>query len=266
MSGINYREFLTVAKPEKSLTRPLKRKGGRSQGTISVRHRGGGAKRRYRMVDPAHQNFDRPGRVETIEYDPNRTAFIARVLYQNGRRTYILAPRGLKAGDEIVSSSKSSTLKLGNRMPLKLIPPGTRVHNVELNPGQGGKLARSAGGSAQVMAREGGFVHLQLPSSEIRRVPEDALASIGELSNPERGMIRKGKAGRNRWRGVRPTVRGSAMNPVDHPLGGGEGRAPAGLRRPKNLWGKVIRGVKTRKRNKPSDFFIIQRRIKKSRR
>lgn len=265
MSGINYRDVLTVAKPEKFLTRALRKKSGRSGGMISVRHRGGGAKRRYRMVDFAHQDFDRPARVETIEYDPNRTTFIARILYKNGKRAYVLAPRDLKVGDEIVSSAKRVPLKPGNRMPLKLIPSGTPIHNIELNPGQGGKLVRSAGGAAHPMAQEGKFVHVQLPSSEIRRIHEDALASIGELSNPEKAMITKGKAGRNRWRGIRPTVRGSAMNPVDHPLGGGEGRAPAGLRRPKNLWGKIIRGVKTRKRHKPSNVFVVSPRKKKPR-
>ncbi len=266
MSVVDYRGALSAAPPEKSLTGALRKKGGRSRGRISVRHRGGGAKRRYRFLDFARKDFDVNARVEAIEYDPNRTAFIAKIVYANGKRAYILAPQGLKVGDEVLSSTSSATIQAGNRMPLKFIPPGTSVHDVEINPFEGGKLARSAGGSAKVMARDAGFVHLELPSGEIRRVSENSFATIGELSNPERRMVVQGKAGRNRWRGIRPTVRGSAMNPVDHPLGGGEGRAPAGLRRPKNLWGKTIRGVKTRKRKKPSNVFIVERRKKKSRR
>jgi large subunit ribosomal protein L2 len=266
MSGINHRELLSGQRPLKKLTRRLKKTGGRNRsGTITVRHRGGGHKRRYRVVD-----FGRTGRrdiaarVETVEYDPSRSAFVARVVYETGERAYILAPQGLAVGDTIRASSRRLPIKPGNRMPLKEIPVGTFVYNVELEPGRGGSLARSAGSSAQVMAREGGFVNVRLPSSEVRRVVENAEATIGAVSNPEHRMVTIGKAGRNRWKGRRPTVRGSAMNPVDHPLGGGEGRAPAGLRRPKNRWGKGIRGVRTRKSKKRSNKFIVTRRKRKS--
>ena len=266
MTGIEYRKVLTVSKPFKSLTKSIKKTGGRGQGgRITVRHRGGGAKRRYRLIDFIQNNLDVKARVETIEYDPSRTAFIARIVYPTGRRAYILSPQELKVGDSVVSSQKQLPINPANRLPLKDIPVGAFVHNIELNPGEGGKLARSAGTSCEVIAKDGGFVHLTLPSSEIRKISETARASIGVLSNPENRMVVVGKAGRSRWLGIRPTVRGSAMNPVDHPLGGGEGRAPRGLKRPKNLWGKGIRGVKTRRKKKPSNIFIIQRRKKKLR-
>jgi len=266
MTGINYRELLSGDKPEKSLTKPIKKTGGRSRGQISVRHRGGGAKRRWRSVDFKRADFDILAKVETIEYDPSRTSFIAKILYKNGKRAYIIASQNMKVGDEVVSSQKRAPIKPGNRMPLKFLPSGTAVYNVELNPGQGGKLIRSAGSSAQVMAREAGFVHLKMPSSEVRRINENSLGTVGEISNPENRMVTIGKAGRNRWRGKRPTVRGTAMNPVDHPHGGGEGRAPVGLRRSKNLWGKGIRGVKTRKKRKPTNVFIVKKRKTKKRR
>ena len=267
MTGINYREFLSASKPLKKLTKPLKKTGGRGRsGRISVRHKGGGHKRRYRIVDFGMvARKDVVARVETIEYDPSRSAFIALLLYWNGERTYVLAPQELKVGDEVQASESRLPLKPGNRMPLKFIPVGTFVYNVELSPGRGGALVRAAGASAQVMAREGGRVNLRLPSTEVRQVPEMAAASVGMLSNAEHRMVTIGKAGRSRWKGIRPTVRGSAMNPVDHPLGGGEGRTSRGLKRPKNLWGKGIRGVKTRDKKKGSNIFIVSRRRSKKR-
>ncbi len=266
MSGIEYRKFLSKkAKPLKKLVIKLKKKGGRNnQGRITTRHRGGGHKRRYRLVDFKREEKAK-GKIESVEYDASRTAFIARVLYQNGKRSYILAPQDLKVGDEVLSSNEKAPIKPGNRLPLKNIPLSTFVYNIELNPGEGGKIARSAGSSAQVAAKEGGFVNLVLPSGEVRKVLEKSLASVGVLSNSENRMVRVGKAGRSRWKGKRPTVRGSAMNPVDHPFGGGEGRAPAGMKRPKNKWGKGIRGVKTRKNKKASDKFIIKKRKKRKR-
>lgn len=266
MTGINFREFLTTSKPLKKLTKPIKKTGGRGRsGRITVRHRGGGHKRRYRLVDFKRKDFNISARVETIEYDPSRSAFIARIVYENGKRSYILAPQSLAVGDSIVSSDKGVKIKTGNRMPLKEIPVGSFVYNIELRPGEGGRLARSAGSSAQLSAKEGGFVNLTLPSSEVRKIIDRAAASIGVLSNPENRMVVIGKAGRNRWLGIRPTVRGSAMNPVDHPMGGGEGKAPAGMKRPKNKWGKGIRGVKTRNKKKASSKFIIRPRKKKKR-
>lgn len=264
MKSTDYRNQTTTSSPEKKLTKSLKKSGGRgSSGRITVRHRGGGHKRRYRDVDFKRTDFGISAKVETIEYDPSRTAFIARVVYENGKRSYILAPQKLAVGEKVQSSKERISLRPGNRMPLKVMPVGTSVYNIELNPGRGGVMVRSAGASAQVLAREGGLVTLQLPSTEIRKVPEDSLATVGRLSNAEKRMENVGKAGRNRWKGKRPTVRGSAMNPVDHPHGGGEGRAPVGLRRSKNKWGKGFRGVKTRKNNKSSDKFIVRRRKKK---
>lgn len=266
MTGINFREFLTTSKPLKKLTKAIKRTGGRgNSGRITVRHIGGGHKRRYRLVDFRRKDFDIPAKVEEIEYDPSRTAFIARIVYKNGKRSYILASQNLKVGDEVISSEGGLTLKPANRMPLKEIPVGTFIYNIELHPGQGGKISRSAGSSAQLMAKEGKYANLLLPSSEVRKILSSALASVGVLSNPENKMINIGKAGRNRWLGIRPTVRGSAMNPVDHPLGGGEGKAPAGMKRPKNKWGKGIRGVKTRNKKNTSNKFIIRKRKKKRR-
>jgi len=240
-----------------------KSKAGRSRGRITVRHQGGGHKKKYRIIDFKMEKRSIPAKIVSIEYDPNRSAFIALVVYRDGEKRYILAPSELKVNDEIICEEKAA-LKPGNRMMLKNIPVGTFVHNVELVPGNGGKIARSAGNSVQVMAVEGGRIQLALPSSERRIVPENAMASIGALSNPEHTFENLGKAGRMRWRGVRPRVRGSAMNPCDHPHGGGEGRAPIGLRRgPKTPWGKQAYGVKTRKRFKYSDKFIISRRQNK---
>jgi large subunit ribosomal protein L2 len=261
MTGIDY-SVLTKKEPEKKLTRKLFRKAGRGyKGRITVRHKGGGHKRKYRLID--FKQTDKMGqsaKVTAIEYDPNRTCFIALVEYPDGEKRYILAPDKLKVGDEIICQEKAP-LEIGNRMQLKNIPAGTQVYNIELYPGRGGRIVRSAGSAAQVLATEGGYTHLKLPSGEIRMVKENCLASIGQLSNPEHNTVVIGKAGRARWLGRRPTVRGSAMNPCDHPHGGGEGRAPIGLRKgPKTPWGKQAFGVKTRKKKKWSDRLIIKRR------
>ncbi len=264
MSGINFRDFLTTSKPLRKLTAPLKKTGGRGRsGRITVRHRGGGHKRRYRLIDFARKDFNIPARVEEIEYDPSRTAFIARVVYENGKRSYVLAPQELSVGDTVVSSEKEAAIKPGNRMPLKGIPVGTFVYNIELNRGQGGMLVRSAGTSAQLLGIEGKYATLKMPSKEVRKLPKEVLATVGAVSNPDSRLIRLGKAGRTRHRGVRPTVRGKAMNPVDHPHGGGEGSNPIGMKRPKTPWGKAALGVKTRKANKKSDRLIVRRRPKK---
>lgn len=265
MRTVNY-SGLTKIKPHKPLTRYVKRRAGRSasQGRITVRHKGGGYKRRYRNVDFKQDKIGIPAKVVSIEYDPSRSAFISLLSYRDGDKRYILAPDGLKEGDIIVYQEKGE-LKPGNRMMLKHVMVGTPVYNVELIPGKGGSIVRSAGSSAQVLTKDSGFVHLQLPSGEIRMVPEDSFASIGQVSNPEHGFEVVGKAGKKRKRGVRPTVRGSAMNPVDHPHGGGEGRSPIGLKNPKTPWGKIAYGVKTRKKRKYSDKFIIKGRKKKKR-
>ncbi len=263
LTGIDY-SVLSRVKPKKSLLKRLVSHAGRnSQGRISVRHQGGGHKKLYRMVDFKQFNVNAPVKVETIEYDPYRTAFIALVAKNDGSRSYILASEGLKAGDEI-SVSENATLKSGNRLKLKNILVGSPVCNVELTPGKGGQLARSAGVSAQVLAHEDGYTHLKLPSGEIRKVLWDGYATLGQMSNPEHNLITIGKAGRSRWLGIRPTVRGSAMNPVDHPYGGGEGSQPRGTRRPKTLWGKITGGRKTRGKRRQSNRLILQRRAKKS--
>jgi len=256
--------LLTKKEPEKSLLKPLKKKAGRSNsGRITVRHRGGGAKRLYRIIEFGQERLDQKAKVEALEYDPNRTSYIALLSYEDGKKAYIIAPQGLKVGDEIIFSEKAP-LKVGNRMRLKNIPIGTLVYNIELEPGEGGKLVRAAGTSAQVMAHEDKYTHLKMPSGEIRKVPSECFASIGEVSNPEHRFKKLGKAGRARHKGRRPHVRGSAMNPVDHPHGGGEGKAPIGLKYPKTPWGKPALGVKTRKK-KWTDKLIIQRRKKKKR-
>jgi large subunit ribosomal protein L2 len=249
------------AKPFKKLLKRVPRRAGRNnQGRITTRHQGGGHKRLYRLVDfRQNDKTGIPARVETIEYDPYRTAFIALVLYRDGERRYVLAPQDLKEGDEIVAS-ENAPLKPGNRTALKNLPIGTFIYNVELLAGQGGKLARSAGLSVQILANEDGFTHLKLPSKEIRRVSWDCWASIGQLSNQEYYLKNLKKAGRSRWLGIRPTVRGSAMNPRDHPYGGGEGRAPRGTKYPKTKWGKVTGGRKTRNRKKWSNKFVVKRR------
>ena len=253
---------LTKKEPEKSLLRPLKKKAGRARsGRITVRHRGGGAKRLYRIVEFGQERLDEKAIVKALEYDPNRTAYLALLEYQDGQKKYIIAPQDLKVGDEVIFSEKAP-LKPGNRMKLKNIPVGTMVYNIELTPGRGGKIVRAAGTSAQVMAQEGKYTHLKMPSGEIRKVFAECFASIGQVSNAGHRFQKLGKAGRARLKGWRPTVRGSAMNPVDHPHGGGEGKAPIGLPHPKTPWGKPALGVRTRKK-KWTDKLIIQRRQKK---
>ncbi len=263
MTGINYRDILTAKSSEKRLISGRKRAVGRnSAGRITVRHKGAGEKRLYREIDFKYDKKEIPAVIKTIEYDPNRSGFISLVVYPDGEKRYVLLPTSLKVGDKIVSSEKAD-IKPGNRLPLNKIPVGTFIYNIELKPNGGAILARSAGNYAELSAHEGEYSLVKLPSTEIRRVPEKAWASIGQVSNEEHKLVVIGKAGRTRHKGIRPTVRGSAMNPVDHPLGGGEGRQGAGMRRPKNLWGKGVRGVKTRKRKKYSDIFIISRRKKK---
>lgn len=260
MTGLVYRKFLIAKKPEKKLTKGFKRAKGRNIfGRITVRHKGGGAKRLFREIDFQYNKHNIPAVVKSIEYDPNRSGFIALVVYTDGEKRYILAPAEVKIGDEIIVS-ENAELKPGNRLPLEKIPVGVQVYNIELKPAAGSKLCRSAGNYAEVLAHEAKFSHLKLPSGEIRKVPEKCWASIGRVSKEEHELIVFGKAGRSRHKGIRPTVRGSAMNPVDHPFGGGEGRAGQGIRRPKNIWGKRTGGVKTRKRHKYSDALIIQRR------
>ena len=224
-----------------------------------MRHQGGGVKRLYRLIDFKQQKFGVPAKVQTLEYDPYRTAFIARVRYADGTLAYILAPHSLTVGAEVVTS-ETAPLKVGNRMKLKNIPVGYQVYNIELQPGKGGSLARSAGSYAEVLAHADGYSDLRLSSGEVRRVLWDGFASLGQVSNPEHSLVVIGKAGRSRWLGIRPTVRGSAMNPVDHPYGGGEGRTQRGTRRPKTKWGKVTGGRKTRKRNKWSNSLIVKSR------
>ena len=259
-SVVSYKELDKVA-PLKSLLDTVKKHGGRNNtGRITVRHQGGGVKRHYRMVDFKRTKREITGKVEYIEYDPNRTAFIARILYTDGERAYILAPNKLKKGDVIIASNKAD-VKPGNAMPLKNIPMGTSIHNVELKAGKGGQLGRSAGTSIQLVGRVDGYAQLKLPSGELRRVREECFATIGTVSNSDHGNITLGKAGRKRWLGVRPTVRGVAMNPVDHPHGGGEGRTSGG-RHPVSPWAVPTKGHKTRK-NKRTDKDIIRRRGKK---
>jgi len=261
MTSVDF-SILTKARPEKSLTKGKKKTSARNnRGRITTRHQGGGHKKLYRLVDFKQDKYNIPGCVASIEYDPNRTAFIALIIYKDGEKRYILAPADIKAGDTIITSENAS-LQIGNRLMLKNIPVGTFIHNVELFPGKGGQLARSAGSSVQVMAQEGGYTQLLLSSSEVRKVPDTGYASIGSLSNAEWNTITIGKAGRSRWLGIRPTVRASAMNPRDHKYGGGEGRAQRGTRRPKTKWGQITGGRKTRKKNKRSNVFIIRRRKK----
>jgi large subunit ribosomal protein L2 len=262
------RRHLTVAdysvlsdtRREKALTKRIKKNAGRNnQGRISMRHQGGGNKILYREVDFLQSKKNIPGLVETIEYDPYRTAFIAKVVYADGERRYILAPHGLKSGMKLIVGDEAP-LETGNRTVLKRIPVGTFVHNIEIQPGQGGQLGRSAGVSIQILAHEDGYSDLKMPSGEIRRVSWDSFASIGQVSNPEHNLVSIGKAGRSRWLGIRPTVRGSVMNPRDHPYGGGEGRQPRGTRKPKTKWGKITGGRKTRPKKKWSNKMIIKRR------
>ena len=260
MSGSTFEE-ITKSKPEKSLVKPLKKRGGRNnQGRTTVRHRGGGAKRRLRVIDFKRDKIGVPGRVKAIEYDPNRSANIALIYYADGEKSYILAPLGLSVGDSVKSGSEAE-IKPGNTLPLSLMPSGTVVHNIEMEKGRGGQMVRSAGAAAQLMAKEGKYVLVRLPSGEMRRIRSDCMATVGQLGNIDRRSIKLGKAGRKRWLGWRPTVRGSAMTPRDHPHGGGEGRSPIGLPGPKTPWGKPALGYKTRK-PKASDRLIVKRRGK----
>lgn len=253
---------LTDKKPEKSLLRKIDRNFGRSKGKISIRHRGGGMKRRFRIVDFKMNKVDIPGKVAAIEKDPNRSSLIALVVYPDGEKRYVLATSHMKAGQEIITAEKAP-IKEGNRLALKNIPVGTAVSNLEMQPGKGGQMVRSAGSSATLQAIDGGMAHIKLSSGEIRMVSEKCFATIGQVSNFEHNLVRIGKAGKKRHLGWRPTVRGTAMNPVDHPHGGGEGVQPIGLKYPKTPWGKPALGKKTRKKNKPSNKYIVQRRKKK---
>ena len=256
-------EEITTDKPEKSLTVTLKKNAGRnSRGKITVRHRGGGTRPKYRIIDFKRVKDNIPGNVSTIEYDPNRSANIALVTYADGEKTYIIAPNGLKVGD-VVFSGPESDIKVGNALPLANIPVGTIIHNIEMKPGKGAQLARSAGNSAQLMAKEEKYAQVRLPSGEVRKVLLNCRATIGEVGNEEHGNIQIGKAGRKRHMGRRPHVRGSVMNPNDHPHGGGEGRAPIGRKGPVTPWGKPTLGYKTRKKNKPSNQYIVKRRNEK---
>jgi len=261
MSGSTFEE-ITRSKPEKSLLLPLKKKGGRNnQGRITVRHRGKGAKRRLRIIDFKRDKMGVPGRVASIEYDPNRSANIALIYYVDGEKRYILAPQGLKVGD-MIKAGDGADIKPGNALPLQKIPSGTMIHNIEMVPGGGAKMVRSAGAAAQLMVREDEYALLRLPSGEMRRVRSDCMATIGQVGNIDHQGIKLGKAGRKRWMGWRPTVRGSAMNPNDHPHGGGEGRSPIGMPGPKTPWGKPALGYRTRK-PKASDKLIVKRRRKR---
>jgi len=260
MSSSTFEE-ITKSRPEKALLLPLKKRAGRNnQGRITVRHRGGGAKRRLRLLDFKRNKFGVPGRVAAIEYDPNRSARIALIHYADGEKRYILAPLGLSVGDTIKSGSDAE-IKTGNTLPLKLIPSGTSIHNIELERGRGGQLVRSAGAAAQLMVKEGEYALIRLPSGEMRRIHSDCSATIGQIGNVDHQSIKLGKAGRKRWLGWRPTVRGSAMSPRDHPHGGGEGRSPIGMPGPKTPWGKPALGYRTRK-SKASDKMIVKRRGK----
>jgi large subunit ribosomal protein L2 len=259
MSVTDYSK-LSKVEPERSLLEPLNKKSGRnSYGRITVRHRGGGARRKYRIIDFKRQKADVPAKVLTIEYDPNRSAFIALIQYEDGQKSYITAPHGLKVGDTVVSGA-SADIKPGNALPLLNIPVGTFIHNIEMYPGKGAQLARSAGIQAQLMAKEGVYALLRLPSGELRNVPIACMATIGQVSNIDHENVKIGKAGRKRHMGWRPTVRGSVMNPCDHPHGGGEGKSPIGRPGPVTPWGKPALGYKTRKKHKASDKMIVRRR------
>ncbi len=259
MSVTDYSGLSKVG-PEKSLLRPLNKKAGRnSYGRITVRHRGGGNRRKYRVIDFKRRNFDVVGKVLTLEYDPNRSSHIALVEYANGEKRYIIAPQGLTVGQEVVSGA-SADIKVGNALPLNNIPVGTFIHNVELYPGKGAQLARAAGNMAQLMAKEGKMALLRLPSGELRNVPVESMATIGQVGNIDHENVKIGKAGRKRNMGWRPTVRGSVMNPCDHPHGGGEGKSPIGRPGPVTPWGKPALGYKTRARKKASNKYIVKRR------
>jgi large subunit ribosomal protein L2 len=263
MSGSTFEE-ITRTRPEKSLLRPLKKRAGRNfRGKITVRHRGGGHKRRYRVIDFKRDKFGVPGRVDSIEYDPNRSARIALVVYADGEKRYVIAPVGLMVGDVIMSGAEAE-IRTGNALPISNIPVGSTVHNIELHIGKGGQMVRAAGTSAQLLAKEGRYAHIRLPSGEVRLVNVQCMATLGQVGNTDHGNIKLGKAGRKRWLGFRPSVRGSAMDPSSHPHGGGEGRSPIGMPGPKSPWGKPTLGYKTR-RNKATEKWIVRRRGKKRR-
>lgn len=262
MTVTDYGE-LSKVEPERSLLTDLKKSGGRNiHGRITVRHRGGGNKRKYRIIDFKRNKDGVPARVASIEYDPNRTAFIALLNYLDGEKRYILAPVGLQVG-AMVESGPDADILLGNCLPIRNIPLGTVIHNIELKVGKGGQLCRGAGASAQLMAKEGAYAQVRLPSGEVRMIPMEARATIGQVSNEDNENVNLGKAGRNRHRGFRPTVRGSVMNPVDHPHGGGEGKSPIGHPGPLTPWGKPALGHRTRKKNNPNDKYIVRRRYSK---
>ena len=253
---------ITKKTPEKSLLRPIKKHSGRNNaGRITVRHQGGGSRQHYRLIDFKRNKLNIPATVKAIEYDPNRNVRIALLVYADGEKRYILLPEGLKVGERI-ESGPYVDIKPGNALPLSNIPLGTVVHNIEMTPGRGGQMVRTAGAGAQIVAKDGGFVTLRLPSSEMRLIRESCMATVGILGNAEFKNMQIGKAGRKRWMGIRPTVRGSVMNPVDHPHGGGEGRAPIGRSSPVTPWGKPTLGAKTRKRKHPTNKFIVRRRVK----
>ncbi|WP_195576692.1 50S ribosomal protein L2 [Paenibacillus sp. 1001270B_150601_E10] len=255
-------EEITTSTPEKSLLAPLSKKAGRNnQGKITTRHHGGGHKRKYRVIDFKRNKDGIQGRVATIEYDPNRTSNIALINYEDGEKRYIIAPKGLKVGDVIMSGA-GADIKIGNAMPLENIPVGTVIHNIELQPGKGGQLVRAAGTEAQLLGKEERYVTIRLSSGEVRKVLKVCRATIGSVGNGDHELIKVGKAGRSRWMGKRPTVRGVVMNPVDHPHGGGEGRAPIGRKSPLSPWGKPTLGYKTRKKGKQSDKYIVRPRTK----
>lgn len=259
MTSLTFEE-ITKTEPEKSLLVPLKKRAGRNnRGRVTVRHRGGGAKRMLRIIDFKRDKLGVPGRVAAIEYDPNRSANIALVYYVDGEKRYILAPLGIKVGDTVQAGS-AAEIKPGNCLPLSAIPTGMTIHNIELQPGRGAQMVRSAGAAAQLVAKEGKYGLIRLPSGEMRRVSLECLATIGQVGNPDHGRLKLGKAGRKRWLGRRPEVRGVAMNPRDHPHGGGEGKSPVGMPGPKTPWGKPALGYRTRRERKPSDKLIVKRR------
>jgi large subunit ribosomal protein L2 len=263
MTSLTFDE-ITRTEPERALLIPRKERSGRNfRGKITIRHRGGGNKRRIRIIDFKRDKFGIPARVDSIEYDPNRSARIALVVYADGDKRYIIAPLGLKVGDRLMAGP-TAEIRVGNALPLANIPTGTMIHNIELTEGRGGQVARSAGIAAQLLAKEGANAQVRMPSGEVRLISQRCMATIGQVGNPDHGNVKIGKAGRKRWLGWRPSVRGTAMTPRDHPHGGGEGRAPIGMASPKTPWGKPALGFKTR-RNKATDRFIVRRRTKKRR-
>ncbi len=260
---IDYKKILTTDKPEKSLLVKLDKKSGRNnQGKITVRHKGGGAKKFYRLIDFKRDKYDKIGTIKTIEYDPNRTSFISLVAYEDGEKRYIIAPKDLPVGSKIISSEKGADIQIGNAMPISMIPEGTFVHNIELIHGRGGQLVRSAGTAAQILGKDetGEYTIVKLSSGEVRKIMNNCFATIGTVSNEDHNLVNIGKAGTNRHRGIRPTVRGSVMNPNDHPHGGGEGRTSIGMDAPRTPWGKRHMGVKTRDKKKSSNSLIVRRR------